>query len=78
VSKLKRAPPATDGALCFFSGLGYFFCGGDAFGAALAEDNQLGVALEAQPDLVLGGRALVELGLIKPLRRRLIPLNTSA
>ena len=34
-----------------------------AFGAAAAEDDEAGVALEAQPDLVPGGRALVGLEL---------------
>ena len=73
---LGKDKPATGGALCFFSGLGCLLRGG-AFGAALAEDNQLGLVLEAQPAIVLGERALVGLGLIKPLRRRLTPLNTS-
>ena len=73
----KKAPPATGGAFCFFSGLGCLLRSGGAFGAGPAENNQLGVALKAQPDLVLGGRALVGLELIKALRRRLIPLNTS-
>ena len=65
------------GRFCFFSGLGCLLCGG-AFGAALAEDNQLGVALKTQPDLVLGGRALVGLELINALKSGLTPLNTSA
>ena len=74
---LGKDKPATGGAFCFLSGLGYLLRDGGAFGAALAEDNQLGVALEAQPAIVLGGRALIGLGLIRMLIWELSPLNTS-
>ena len=59
----KRASPTTGGALCFFSGFGGFLQAGVAFRPAPAEDDDFGVALEAQPDVVLGGRALVGLEL---------------